>query len=206
MSEMRRRNLREGIKGLESRKIATERRLAEETQRRQQESQELLDAPEREDERLNAPSHGLDLEKLMNGPLEDPNREARLAHKARNYHLHTAAKKADRLDHLHTLYMNARSFIVTPDQLDTAVEEAFGTPEKPVNFGGGGFYGSAEGSAASMWAQGAPSTIQNMLKSANKQVGNRALEGAANPAEINKERVRRIAEELTGGKMEDGSR
>ena len=30
-------------------------------------------------------------------------------------------------DSLHTLYMRARSFIVTPEQLDKALDESFGT-------------------------------------------------------------------------------
>ena len=153
--------------------------------------------PEREDERLTSPSHGLDLEKLLHGPLEDPTREARLAHKARNVALHASAKQADRADNLHTLYMRARSFIVTPSQLDAAVDQAFGTNDQPVQFGGGAFQGS------SMWAMGKPDSVQDMLNRANQTGSSKAVDSRGGYTDVNSERVRRIAEKLTGGEMEE---
>lgn len=197
MSEVRRRNLREGLKSLRTRKDTTERHLNERTARRQAERDELVHRPEREDERLTAPSHGLDLEKLLKGPLEDPTREARLAHKRQNVELHASAKQAERLDNLHTLYMRARNFIVTPQQLDAAVDEAFGTAEQPVTW--------ANPHQPSMWSYGKPDSVQDMLNRANRTGGRQAMDGAEGYSNVHKERVRRIAEALTGGKMEESA-
>ncbi|KAI7570519.1 hypothetical protein KC317_g2389, partial [Hortaea werneckii] len=122
----------------------------------------------------------------------------------------TSAKRAERLDHLHTLYLNAKTFIVTPQQLDQAVDEAFGTVEDPVRFDGdqhydaNGFYntGTRDARSQSVWAQGKPERVQDMLNRANGQGGKLAMENAGSLASVNKDRVRRIGEVLTGGRME----
>ncbi|KAK5126584.1 hypothetical protein LTR85_009518 [Meristemomyces frigidus] len=209
MSDMRRRNLREGLASLRVRKTRVERRMRETAEKNQAEREELLNRPEREDERLTAPSHGLDLDYLYNIDLadhakNDPTRDARLAHKTAKVASHANQKQSERLDSLHTLYLNARSFIVTPAQLDAAVDEAFGTAENPVTFGdASGMYGSGE-NAASVWAYGRPERVQDMLNSANRQGSRSAMEGAGGYAGVNQERMRRLAEGLTGGKMGDG--
>ena len=124
MSEMRRQNLREGLVSLKARKTRVERQRAERSERNQAEREERLNRPEREDERLTTPSHGLDLDALYKGPLQDPTREERVEHMRANFSQQVQLKKAERLDHVHTLYLNARTFIVTPQQLDAAVDEA----------------------------------------------------------------------------------
>ena len=55
---------------------------------------------------------------------------------------------------------------------------------------------------ASMWAYGKPESVQEMLNRANRVGGRSALEGADGYDRVNSERVRRIAEKLTGGRME----
>lgn len=192
MSEARRRNLSEGLKGLRARRTATEYRAKTERERQRVERQELRSRSEREDERLTAPSHGLDLEKLMRGPLPDPNRSLRLARKAENVSKQDSRKHAERMGHLHTLYMNARSFIVTPQQLDVALDEEFGTADQPASFNGV--------HNASMWAKGKPATVQDMLNQGNKVGTGRAVKQTH--MEVNQKRVQRIAEHLTGGKMD----
>lgn len=200
MSEMRRQNLREGLVSLRVRKDRVERQLAQRAARNKAEREEMLNRPEREDERLTAPSHGLDLETLYKGPLSDPTREERLKHMRANIAQQAELKKAERLDHLHTLYLNARSFIVTPQQLDAAVDEAFGTPENPVTFGAG--FGEEHGT--SVWSSGRPERVQDLLDRANKQVSKSAFDNSKGTIGINRERIARIAEVLTGGKMDDG--
>lgn len=164
----------------------------------------MLNRPEREDERLTAPSHSLDLQALYNGLPADPTRGARIEHKLANLAAKATSKQAERLDSLHTLYLNARHFIVTPQQLDTAVDEAFGTPANPVTFDvTGGQYGQSE-NAASVWALGKPERVQDMLNRANRQGSRSAVESAGGYEGVNGERIRRIAETLTGGKMGGG--
>lgn len=208
MSDMRRRNLREGIASLRVRSARVERKMSEQSARNQAEREELLNRPEREDERLTAPSHGLDLDYLYNIDLadhakNDPMREARLQFKAQNVAQQAQKKVEERRDSLHTLYLNARSFIVTPQQLDKAVDEAFGTPENPVTFGdASGMYGTGE-NAASVWAYGRPDRVQDMLNRANGKGSKNAMESAGGFSGINQARIKRIAETLTGGKMGD---
>ena len=198
LAEARRRNLREGLQDLRARRISEERKRSVRTAKNRAEREELASAPEREDERLTTPSTGLDLDKLLHGPLEDPHREARLAHKARNVELHASAKQAERLDHLHTLYTRARSFIVTPQQLDNAVEEAFSGDRWS---GAGTITGAPQ---ASVWSYGRPESVQDMLNRANRVGGKTAMEGTGGFSDVSAERMRRIAEKLTGGKMEEG--
>lgn len=213
MAEARRQNLREGLKSLRYRKTRTESRMRERSLANQASREEALHRPEREDERLTTPSTGLDVQKLLHDGLEDPTREARLAQKARNLELVTSAKRANRMDQLHTLYMNARSFIVTPTQLDAAIDEEFGTADNPRQFGDLQNYSSLHNSetgrwssqVTSMWAYGRPASVQDMLdKSNGKARGVTTALGLAEgqQGKVVEERVRRIAEKLTGGKME----
>lgn len=205
LSESRRRNLEEGLESLATRTRTTAHLEWRRQKREKAERARLLAAPEREDERLITPSHGLDLQQLLHGGAPpDPNREDRLKHKARNFDLKARAKQAERLDHLHTLYMHARTFIVTPQQLDAAIEEEFSKDfQTPGGYVGLDVSGGG-GSANSMWNYGAPMTAQDMLNRARGGPGGRFAVGGEGGmvSEVNAERVRRIAEGLTGGKMD----
>ncbi|WPG97663.1 Hypothetical protein R9X50_00044300 [Acrodontium crateriforme] len=198
MSEMRRENLRAGLKSLRIRRTRDEDRRRERSERRQREHEELVSRPEREDERLTAPSHGLDLETLYKGDVTDPTRTARLEQKRLNLQAQTEKSQDERLSALNTLYLRARSFIVTPQQLDKAVDEAFGTTENPVSF-----VNVEQRDVGSVWAYGRPEKVQDMLNRANRVGGRSAMSasGSAGYSSINKERIRKIAEVLTEGKI-----
>lgn len=201
MSEIRKRNLREGVKSLRARQVSYQKRSSERQAAKQAERKELLHRPEREDERLTAPSNNMDLDALYNKVTPDPTREVRIRTKQLNIQRHQDLKREERMQAIHTLYMNARDFIVTPEQLDKAVDAAFGTPELPVKFG------DEVGSSRSIWAEGRPERVQDMLNRANSQ--NRtgfAMTSADSSSLLNKERIRRIAETFTGGKMEKEAR
>lgn len=200
MAEQRKRNLREGVTELKSRQLRTKRRLESEQARKYREHEELISRPEREDERLTAPSNGLDLNALYHGQVPDPSQGLRLSAKRERQAAFQASRTAERLDSVHTLYTHARSFIVTPQQLDSAVEEAFGTNENPATFGPG--HGE-EGT--SVWANGSPQSVQAMLNAANRARSPKAMQNTGGYIEINQERIQRIAEALTGGKMDKDS-
>ncbi|KAI7591103.1 hypothetical protein KC316_g3044 [Hortaea werneckii] len=210
MSDMRRRNLREGLTSLRARKDREQRLRSERSTENQRKREALLNRPEREDERLTTPSTGLDPNLLRQHTPSAAELAPIRAAKQANLQAHTTAKRAERLDHLHTLYLNAKTFIVTPQQLDQAVDEAFGTVEDPVRFDGDqqysptAFYNNSMKNAQSqsVWAQGKPERVQDMLNRANGQGGKTAMESAGGLASVNKDRVRRIGEVLTGGKME----
>lgn len=197
MHEQRKRNLREGLKELKLRKERTTRRLHDQQARKYVERDALLSRPERSDERLTNPSHNLDLPALFKGPVPNPSGPLRLAQSRANQAQHSAIRQAARLDSLHTLYSHARTFIVTPKQLDDAVDEAFGTNENPREFGG-----DMSDESHSVWGLGKPQSVQDMLNRANQVRSSRAMEGAAGYVAVSNERVRRIAEALTGGRMD----
>lgn len=207
MSELRRQNLREGLKSLKARQQSELQRVSKRSQATQAERMERLNRPEREDERLTAPSNSLNLDALFNQPIPDPTREERLERKKLNVEAAALRKQEQRLDALHTLYMNAREFIVTPEQLDKAVDQAFGTLENPIRFGSSSM-GSSESypQSKSIWAVGRPDRVQDMLNRANGVPGSRAMDNAGGSDDISKERIRRIAESLTGGKMDKAAR
>lgn len=197
VSASRRQNLQEGLKSLRVRTDTTTRRRDEVSRKKIAERERLVRMPEREDERLTSPSHGLDLAKLMHGAPPDPDREARVRTKRERVRLMAAEKATERRDQLHTLYMQARNFIVTPEQLDKAVDEAFGTPDTPINFNGG----------VSMWQVGPPDSLQDMLNRATGSRGRGAMDSADKGVTgLQSERMRRIAEGLTGGKMDETAR
>ena len=198
MTESRRRNLREGVKSLKARQQYEQRKEDARARQANEARQIALNAPEREDERLTTPTHGLDLSTLLHAAPSDPHRDSRLEHKRANVAHHVSLRSEARLNHLHTLYMNARTFIVTPQQLDTAVDEAFGTPEQPVSFA---YEHSSMEAAQSVWGLGKPASVQDLL--VQSQGGGQGAVRVKGGLEASRERLRRIAEELTGGAMEE---
>ena len=200
MSEARRRNLEEGLKGLRHRQDKSAQQLAATEAARAATSIRLRRAPEPMAERLGRPTHGLDLKSLLRGgQLPDPTRDARLAHKRANVDRVNAEKQRERLFHLNKLATHARTFIVNQQQLDEAIDGAFGTPENPISFTNSPDAISAE--TQSVWAMGKPQTIQEKLNSSQQIPGSIVSQTNESFAQASVERIRKIAEELTGGKM-----
>jgi len=154
-----------------------------------------LNAPQREDERLTNPTIIAAMSQLQVGAVPDPGREERIAEKKARVAAIEAAKAEARKDALHTLYMHARDFIVTEEQLNKEVDEIFVQnpfPNAPLK--------------TSIWdAHHAPQTVQDMLMEVNN-TQKKAVDYHKGPAHITGQRLKRIAEELTGGKMEDSPR
>jgi len=187
MAEVRRRSLRQSVMELHKRKQEADRIRTAHSRRRQQEHENLVNRPEREDERLTNPSVSKSIREFLAGSLQtapttEQFREKRLRHEAREQ-----AKEEKRRDALHTLYMQAKDFIVTEEQLDQAVEKAFGTEENPV-----GWTHSKRG--LSPWEEGIPDTVQGMLSKIRNTTGSAGYILA-------NQRLKKIAEELTGGKI-----
>ncbi|KAL8919829.1 MAG: hypothetical protein Q9208_006562 [Pyrenodesmia sp. 3 TL-2023] len=194
LAEDRRRNLRESLRELKGRKEKSDRWTAARSSAKQKEREGLLSAPTPADEKFTSPSV-LQSSLPQRSALPDPDREARIEQKKANYARHAAMKQAERRNALHTLYMNARDFIVTEERLSEAVERAFDPRSKQFE------NDSREG--VNIWNLGYPETVREMLEKASKEEGTRlgALEGMAGYGKITGERMRRLGEELTGGKM-----
>ena len=189
LAATRRRNLRDGLRELHRRKEITDRRLAARTAYKQAEHERRIHEPEREDERLTNPSIIKAMIPGYMGMLQDPDRDARVARKRMNFMAKENEKMEERRNALHSLYMNARGFIVTESELNARVDEVFDDP----------FY--RRNPDRSVWDKdGFPISVQRMIADANKSAG-KAIAQSSGYAQITRDRVQRIAEELTGGKM-----
>ncbi|KAI4254770.1 MAG: hypothetical protein L6R42_007049, partial [Xanthoria sp. 1 TBL-2021] len=124
IADHRRRNLRESLVELRERKKKTDARLDARIAAKQYQRDRLLNAPTPADEKFTAASVLQSTLPSRSG-LQDPDREARIQQKREMFAAHDAMKKAERRNALHTLYMNAREFIVTEEKLNEAVEKAF---------------------------------------------------------------------------------
>ena len=192
---MRRRNLRESLVALDYRKKKTDRFLNTREKRRAEERERLLTAPEREDERLTSPSVLQSEQPTKYRTIPDPDREARLAQKRENIARMEALRVEDRRTKLHNLYVNAGDFITTGRQLDSAIDRAFDNHEQFTNDSKPGL---------NVWNLGYPETVSELLGRANKDSKSQsAMDAAEGNASITRERMKRISEELTGGKMDD---
>jgi len=191
MAASRRTNLREGLVELYKRKKDHDGAVAVRSKAKQEDRQRRLQAPQREDERLTDPTIKEANRILQSGPIPDPNRAVRIAEKAARVQAKEAAREEQRRNALHTLYMQARSFITTEEQLDAKIEEIFQAPR--------------EGETDSIWdVTKAPPTVMDMLSQVNN-TQREAIRFHASPAQITGQRMKKIAEELTGGKMEEKS-
>ena len=107
---------------------------------------------------------------------------------AREKALHAPQREDERL---HTLYMNARSFITTEEELDAEIEKIF--VEDP----------HASGNLNdNIWSvKGAPPSVLTMLSAVNN-TQKKAIDFHRGPAALTGRRMKKIAEELTGGTMD----
>jgi hypothetical protein len=191
MAATRRANLRAGILELHKRKLKQDAIVAGSSRVKQLERTRRLYAPKREDERLTDPTITAAMKELQTGPVPDPGREERIRAKAENVKIIEEEKAEQRKDALHTLYMNARDFITTEEQLDKEIETIF----VPHPF-------EDKPGLTNIWdALGAPPTVQDMLSTVNN-TQKTAIEFHRGPAHITGKRMKKIAEELTGGKMD----
>ena len=99
---------------------------------------------------------------------------------------------------MHTLYMNARNFITTERQLDAEILKAFpdGAHEE---------WRTASTYGTSIWNLDTPPTIADMLQATSRRVRKdfsaAGLTDQAEKYRLDQERMKRIAEELSGGKI-----
>ena len=192
-ADKRRENLRESLIELRFRKERSDRALIARGQRKQAFNRKLRDAPEREDERLTNPSV-LEVDKpRASAGLPDPDRELRLAAKRDNVEIHKAGLEEERKDMLHRLYVNAGQFITTGAQLDEVIDRVFDDEMHFANDSSKGF---------NIWNLGQPETVAELLGQKGKgRYTRRAVDDAGGKRALTEERMRRLGEELTGGKM-----
>jgi len=98
----------------------------------------------------------------------------------------TAKKKSKRQAALHTLYMNARDFIITEEQLAVEIEKTFPKGENLA-------WRSDHQPGENVWNLGVPPSVQSIVSDSKKKEAVRW--------DIYQGRVKKLAEELSGGKL-----
>ena len=191
LASKRRENLRDSLVELRERKRHSDWSVARRGEKRSAEREARVHRPMREDDRLTTPTITTAMKMMQIGAAPDPDREARLAEKTARIQAQEREEKEHRQDALHTLYMHARDFITTEAQLSDEVERVF----KPIAIE---WAGDAAGD--NIWNTGSPETVQDLLNSVNK-MDDKAIRRHESYARQSHERVLRVAEELTGGKI-----
>lgn len=190
MADRRRMNLREGILELHHR----QKRETDEASRRHQRlvtaRTEFENAPLRSDEVFTGASVTEVLRDIYK--RDQYHRNENIEAKRANVAKRAEKLEAEQADAIHTLYMHARDFITTEQHLNEAIEEAFtnddGSPRDQS------IWGEFED------ADRIPMTTTQMLARSA---------GVGGPGDARRkeaqatERMKRVAEKLTGGKMDN---
>jgi hypothetical protein len=190
MAESRRQALREGVKQLHERKTTTEAEHKAAVQALYTDKLQRTMAPPREADVLTQNSVSKSIRDFLVDALPSTSRSNVTDARRRAFERKMAKHAAVREDRLHDLYTNAREFIVSEEQLDEAIETAFGTDQNPVRWDAQGRE-TPLGIGKSPWEGRIPEGVAEKL---NKLTGGAGV-GLA------KERIKKVAEDLTGGKM-----
>ncbi|GAW11744.1 hypothetical protein ANO14919_010940 [Xylariales sp. No.14919] len=195
MAASRRENIRSGVRDLwERKKRFDAKRLAARTAKLAANKAAAM-APEREDERLTRGS--INEGTLQTFVAPDPLRfERGIASAARTAAI-AADKSEARRDAIQTLYMNARSFIVSEAELEAAVNNEFADDH---------FDKMGQSRAGyrinNIWdSQSEPMSVARMLKELERN-NDTLVTDLTSEATRTLWRQKKVAEELTGGKMD----
>lgn len=187
MANMRRDNLEQGLLELHGRKTRTDTTMENRSAHRQKLREKILRQPERDDEKYTRPSVPKDMIPGRRAGLQDPGREERLAASQLRVENKRLEKEMDRQDSLHTLYMNARNFITTEDQLAAEIEKVFPEGENEA-------WRNDLRTGENIWNLGYPrgmSARLNESSSRNETARWDTIQG----------RVKKLGEQITGGKI-----
>lgn len=215
MSEVRKSQLREGLTGLHARKEAEINTMACASRAKQLQRDALLKQSEREDARLTNVSTTRQMDPNSTTSLAALEAEVAITKKLHEQKLANlgrveAEKHAIKMDALHTLYMNARKFVTTEKQLDEMIRKQFDSdPNVQPSHAD---FETTRGKGTSMWNFGPPDSVKDMVNEATNKTRNESManamgriikDTAATSAKFRKdqERMRKIAEKLSGGKM-----
>ena len=193
----RKRLLKEGLLELHHRKQSMTAQVAARSERKRQERDRLIHQAEREDQRLTNTSIPRAMQPVKGAQRADLDLEALAATKRANVERKEAKRREERRNALHALYMNGRAFITTEEQLVAKIDEVFQNPSPQ--------WMSAASHGTSIWSLGRPKTVENMLSdSSNPRTANSDKRSRAHGGKrysLDQERMKRIAEELSGGKI-----
>lgn len=102
---------------------------------------------------------------------------------------------------LHSLYMNARNFVTTEEQLLAEIEKKFLPGGRNAEFRRSDFAETGD----NIWVKGVPSTVKDLISESSSQTPRNGQPPPPSDVKTkyrkDQERMQRIAEELTGGKI-----
>ncbi|KAK2741226.1 hypothetical protein FQN57_005688 [Myotisia sp. PD_48] len=185
MAEKRRQHLREGLLELYARKKQNQQTMVAKSSAKQRRREEILHQAQREDERLTATTTVSTMEPFRSAVLPDPNGDKRLEDSVTRTEDALLSQREHKMDSIHTLYMNARNFIVNEAQLNAEIEKVFPAEANPD-------WQSVVGDGTNIWNLGAPPTMAAL--------GNQAKDQVTKWEQVQR-RTKNIAEALTGGKI-----
>ncbi|KAF2131997.1 hypothetical protein P153DRAFT_285411 [Dothidotthia symphoricarpi CBS 119687] len=193
LADARRQALQAGVDELHERKRTTDAHYLAKIQASGAHRRELATAPPRPVDVLTATSLSKGVRDFLADALPASSRTVNTPKRREAYQRRVARVQKVRTSRLHDLYINAREFIVDEQQLDDAIEKVFGTDDAPIGWDVKGNMGPrTEGKEGlSPWHGPMPEGVGEMLQK---------LKGGEGVG-LAKERVKRVAEELTGGKM-----
>lgn len=187
--------------GLHEREETITQQIQARSSAKLEESDILRSQAVREDERLT----NVSIPQAMlprAAPLLDPDQARLIWHEKREKVAGHQAKLDEMNSYaLHSLYMNARKFITTEEQLLAAIEMEFLPPGQNEKFMAGEYGAKGE----NIWKRGVPSRMKDLLSQSSVRAaknGQQPGDGEAKARFLrDQERMKRIAEELSGGKI-----
>jgi len=192
MAAQRKSNLREGVFELYQRyasdEISTTRKKEDATLRRLRK----VEAPERSDVTWTAqsiPQHIRDA--LTRASTKRVLTQEEKDAKIQEYQKRFKEKERKRLEAIHSLYLNAKNFITTEAQLTAEIERVFGSNDNPVTW-------SAK--RKSVWHLGRPPGTDQLVGMEMQRADEADHLTRAQSDPLMRERIMRIAGQLTGGK------
>ncbi|KAL9618381.1 MAG: hypothetical protein Q9160_006889 [Pyrenula sp. 1 TL-2023] len=198
MTTLRKSHLSEGLTELRLRKQTMTRQVGDRSREKTDERSRLLAQAEREDDRLTGSTIPVEMLPEHKSYQSQETIDALLAQKVTNTEVHQARRREERQDALHTLYVNSQTFITTEAQLNSTIDRVF--PE-----GKHSTFDTKEKYGTSIWNQGLQPTIEGLVnrqKAGLRSKYSRRI-GEGEKQTVNEERLNRIAEELSGGKIPD---
>lgn len=180
----RRENLRSSLLELAARKSREDHYNATRSAIRTAETKALRDAPETDAERFTKATLLSSQDTTGTGTFSAAYREDYRSRRLSKYTKHLARAKERRRDNLHTLYMNAGDFITTEERMREEVDKAFDDKSQ---------FNTEKAAGLNIWNLGVPETVSQ--KYASRQ--------NAEQKAVLRERMKRMAEALTGGKIKE---
>ena len=180
----RRENLRSSLRELAARKAREDHYNAARSAVKAAETKAAREAPETDAERLTKATL---LRSQTATGLETMNKKYRTAYVAKKWHrykIHLSTVEKQRRDNLHTLYMNAGDFITTEERMREEVDKAFDDNSQ---------FDNEKAAGLNIWNLGIPETVQQRLAGRNNEERKVIL----------RDRMKRMAEALTGGKIKE---